>query len=337
MGELARTAIFRGSRIESSRLFGMSQQGDPLESFLAFLQTQSSQAIQTCERVVFGESLNEQDYLQIYEDLDITLLLKLVQLRLRRHELVLPRPVVILSSASDLAQYVDDYSSRQDHVHLVVGSWLQFSSSRQLVNLADKVSSSSEFDRVRPVLVGPSLDDLMSISGQGEVGKLSSLLVELKDSGVRRFRATKSIEFARLLRASGFPVSLCSPLDAFPSSFEFVDHLMELRKSQLLAIPGCVWEPGLINWNPLSRADANLNLLLLRALALGSLMMDGKVSVRASSRYFSMEALRLAHLFGATSLGVAAVDSPTEAQLGFLPISSFDPTFFESRRQACSS
>jgi len=318
MGNLARSAIFRGGIVESKRLLG-DRSCAAMEAFLALLQYKPDDVVRVADKILAKEDLNESDLLTLYTRFDISLLLKLVELRLKPGPLTAPEPVTLMGQANSSPAF--NYPLPQDRdssLYLVLGG-----AELSERDLFEQLSGVSPGEASSLVLVGPSLEELLIASGQSKIIGLEEILDALRAAGVSRFRATSSLEFAAVLKRSGCPVTLCSPLDLLYSPRVFVRHLMEVRDSGILSGAGSVWEPGLLRWNSSLRANLDLNLSLLKALTLGAIIFDGTVPVRASSRYFSIDALRLSHLFGADSLGVAALNLPTVTGLGFLPISAF--------------
>jgi len=332
MGSLARSAIFRGGLVESNRLFG-ERSGSAMEAFLALLQYKSDDVVRVAEKLLAKENLNESDLLTLYTGFDVSLLLKLVELRLEPKPLAAPDPVTLMCQANNPSALNYPLPHRRSSSLYIVLGRQELSQSALYEQLSSANSLGAAFELV---LVGPRLEELLVAEGKTEIEGLEDLLAALKAAGVGRFRATTSLEYAATLKRLGFPVTLCSPLDLFYSPRVFVRHLMEVRDSGILSGAGSVWEPGITNWHSTLRANLDLNFNLLKALTLGAIVFDGAVPVRASSRYFSIDALRLSHLFGANSPGVAAINLPTVTDLGFLPLSAFEEIGVSGRVDRCA-
>jgi hypothetical protein len=115
---------------------------------------------------------------------------------------------------------------------------------------------------------------------------------------------------APTVQAAGFPLSILTNILEFESTGELARELFRVHELSLEQAVE-VWMPGYETRSSRSRAGAERAIReqqLLRLLAVGSLTLSKVPFFRASSRYFSVDALRMAARFGANDFGFGAVN-----------------------------
>lgn len=197
--------------------------------------------------------------------------------------------------------------------------------------LAEKVAPIIErLSKVRPGLtfLAPRLEDLIAavcasrpISfAKGYDKQIETTLSQLRQVGFQVLNSARVRQELTLLGEMGFRTTVYTDLYDYLSTRELAEELLSVANlfqssnSRRLTIE--VWGAALRRYSYASLPeDAVRDFQLLRILAVGSLVLPLVPAIRASSRYFSLQALTLAQYCGANDLGYAALDEFTAAAL----------------------
>lgn len=325
MSKVAKSGIFGGIRLQADAI--AAAEGDILSSAFFWRALRAEGVSHLVAVLLEGDrSLNADEIEHLFVSCSVPTILKLVSLVSTPVVSSSPLAVRLLSGV----QYDDEeVPAGRNSAQLIAiqgeaGWWLRSEVMSQLPVVASRFPTGE--------IVGPRFEELARLCGAADLEGLEdrpeicSTLETFVQAGVRRFRATQSFEVARFLHSRGIPVTLTLCVDQYRSLSQLVRALVELSQLSLDGDTCFVWEVGIRAWRKSARQDPSLNLLLLRTMAIGSLLLAHLPVVRrASSRYFSKESLSLARHFGANELGAGAIDAFTSESLGFLPDSELAP------------
>ena len=165
-------------------------------------------------------------------------------------------------------------------------------------------------------LVAPNAEDIAAQLGEssddvGSLGKQSrfyEVLQELRVLGFGRIRSSYDVGYLPFVKEAGFQTGVLADVR---HSDRFVEDLLSVRR--LAQRQQCIdaWSPGISTGKRTLKDKQIYEGRLLRALALGAVTLRDVETIRASSHCFSLQALSMAHLFGATDLGFGAFDQTT--------------------------
>jgi hypothetical protein len=249
--------------------------------------------------------------------------MKLVEIKHQEEECQAPQPLVMLPLSSWTSRYDSDkvVELSQDllkgirHKQLrVVIDELDFEKlDHELFVLLREISSC----RPGMTLVGPSVDDVVSwvVSGasekrQGE--RFEDLLQKMRRAGLGRLMPASMVDVLKSVRDAGFPASLVTNISEYGSPLELAKELLrvnDISREQ----PIDVWVPA-YDYGMKARSSTQnpaLDFQLLRVLAVGTLCLNAIPYRRASTRYFSMDAIEFSRYCGANDFGFGAVNELT--------------------------
>jgi hypothetical protein len=209
------------------------------------------------------------------------------------------------------------------------------------------LEAASVLMKLRPdlVFVGPTVDELiawaLAIPSRDPLGltrnpQFEEILAYIKNLGLHRLRPCSVLEVAPSVKAAGFPLSMLTNLADFTTPAELAREIFrihELSVSQQIE----VWVPGFESPQPAQRAGVERAIRehqLLRTLATGALALTRIPFYRASSRYFSLDALRMAARFGANDFGFGAVNAQSAKLLQIEPIETLQRALQEKAAEA---
>lgn len=323
MGALARLGIRNGKKVPLADLpaVGRAQQLSP---FVRACFGRYGFA-RVAERILDRHPLSSKDIEALLVRAPLPVLMKLVELKGVPENVRSPQPLLVLplstwvaeSGAEDAREKADKMIAQFAAVQpRIVLDLLSASESHFAVM---SVAGSLMQKNAQHVFVGPTVDELISWvlampsrdpQGRLKTPQLEEVLSEIKRLGLHRLRPCSVVEVAPTVQAAGFPLSILTNLLEFESSGDLARELFrvhELSLEQSLE----VWMPGFETRDPRPRAGAERAVReqqLLRLLAVGALTLSKVPFFRASSRYFSIDALRMASRFGANDFGFGAVN-----------------------------
>ncbi|MBN8549410.1 MAG: hypothetical protein J0M12_08860 [Deltaproteobacteria bacterium] len=321
MGSLAKIGIAAGRIVPVAEIPGHSAAPSLSEFSRSCLSRFGFARI--ADRVCDGAPLNVRDVETLLSKASLPVLMKLVEIKRCSEGYAAPLPLVLLPLASWSARYdstkILELSEgllrgiRHKHLRVVIDELDYSKLDGELFSVLREISSC----RPGVTLVGPSVDDVVSwvvSATQNERGlkKFEALLHRLRDAGLGRLMPTSMVDVLKTVHEAGFPASLVTNVSEFSSPLELAKELLrvnEIAQGQ----PIDVWVPGY----QISRASSSLisrsalNFQLLRVLAVGSLCLDAVPHRRASTRYFSVDALQFARYCGANDYGFGAVNELT--------------------------
>lgn len=151
---------------------------------------------------------------------------------------------------------------------------------------------------------------------------LRSILRELRHAGFERCPSAASLDEAMVMHESGFPVIFRTILRSNRSNRSVAFELCELERFS-------GEHQAVHTWLPSYSAEGGgagpvQDLRLLHVLAVAALVLRNVPYKRLSSRYASLDAVRLAAAFGANDFGLGAADQETEQRFGFSRIEELD-------------
>ena len=326
---LARVGIHNGQRVAVEGLLATMQQ-PYLDDFAEGLLSQQG-FMRIARKVMEGEQLSVPEIGLLLDKASMPVLMKLVSLCGGPARPLQVTPAVVLplrlwlDFKSDLRQ-VSDLACEmlvgieREEVQVTFDELRFASLTLPVRRLIETIA------RCRPglTLVGPSNLDLAAecgnLSGCDEsLGKeLSRRLEFLRDLGFRRLRSSSERRYLDYLHELGFETSLLSDVTKYRSHIELAEDLLEINQLSGSERSLQVWMPGK-NWSggPAKRfaVDQLFEFQVLRVLAIGRLILSNIPKIRASSSFLSLEAMGLAHHFGANDLGFGAFDRPTRDYL----------------------
>jgi len=276
------------------------------------------------EKVIAGRPLSVEDAEQVATHATLPVLLKLVELKRVSHDVVEPLPAVLLPVRRWLTRFgiprtVELALQTLEHLPYprmrVSLEWPDFAAFTETLEIVKAIATV----RKGLVFVGPSLEEVVSAlrSSCGSVPvddqhrAVEAALHAMREAGFQHLRATESRRTIKFLTEHGFPGCLISEVDRDPSARGLVHELCEIRRLIGDGVYVETWCPGVSK-----QVAGYTDLLLLRALALGTLFLDEVPFRRASSRFFSAEGFEFARMCGANDFGFGAVDQRTARFLG---------------------
>lgn len=321
MGSLAKIGIASGKLVPVEDVPGFS----PSPSFSEFSRACLSRFgfARIAERVCDGASLNVRDVEMLLSKASFPVLMKLVEIKHRDATFAAPQPLVMLPLSSWAARY-DSTRILELSQGLLRG--IRHKQLRVVIDELDYSKLDGElFDVLREIsacrpgmtLVGPSVDDVVSwvlsaAANDSGLKKFENLLHKLREAGLGRLMPASMVDLLKTVHEAGFPASLVTNVSEFSSPLELAKELLrvnEIAQEQ----PIDVWVPGyhVPRGSSAMLSRSALNFQLLRVLAVGSLCLDAVPQRRASTRYFSVEALQFARFCGANDYGFGAVNELT--------------------------
>ncbi len=327
MGKLAQSAILGGKRVPLEQLPAV--QDEHIGSAFLWKAFERSGIRDIAEKIFYCQPLLEDDITRLLEGTSLPVLMKLVELQ-GEHEVIEPVPVLCvpfarwcqestlqaaiarLSTIPQMVPYTDCrvvFDSFEYHLWNV-------DFFEQMVTLKQEHSSLS--------FVGPSIEEVLGwLKSRGVEStslltlKLRAILHKLRGVGFSRLKATASSASVRVLIDAGFPVSLRTPIDIFPTNRELARELYRINSLSGVNQHIQLWVPEIRGDQGLQKRSPLGDIALLRALAVASVALPQVPFRRASSRELSVEAFAFSRLCGANEFGVGAVDEMTAHTLEF--------------------
>lgn len=321
MGSIAKLGIVSGKLVPISDVPGHRAPA-PLTEFSRACLSRFGFA-RIADRIADGLSLGVRDVEMLLSKASLPVLMKLVEIRHGADECVEPLPLVVLP----LSTWVSRYCPTQ--ILELSQGLLRSIGHKQLRVVIDEIDYSKldgelfavlrEISTCRPgvTLVGPSVDDVVSwvvsAASRGddrELGKFEKLLHRLREAGVGRLQPSSVVDVLKTVREAGFPASLVTNVTEFTSALDLSKELLrvnDIAKQQ----PIDVWVPGYSAGAVSASSRSSMDFRLLRVLAVGTLCMDAVPYRRASTRFFSVNAIQFSRFCGANDFGFGAVNEIT--------------------------
>lgn len=319
MGKLARFGIAGGERV-SVRTLGCLPVPIPTDEFVErAIRELGFDSIRA--RVVARQSLEVPAVEELLLRAPLAVLMKLVEFGAQATARVAPTPIVAVSLSGEEPISPVDYLVQIEHPAVEV--LLDRMNLDELGDGLEARIAAIAGARAGLTLVGPAAEDiLLWLQMRGRSSRklhnltLSDVVRRLRDAGVNRLRACRDISALTEVNAVGIGQSFCTAIDRFLKPRLLAEHLVSIDALSKREGLVNVWFPGFSRTcqnYPL--AGAALDLLMLRMLAVGTIALPAITRRRASSRYMSIEAFKVAHLCGANDFGFGAIDGPTEHTL----------------------
>ncbi len=323
MGSLAKFGIIGGKAVLLDSVPGLGRSQSKEDFARSCLAKFGFSRI--ADRVAAGLPLNMRDIEMLLTKASLPVLMKLVELGHPGEEVTPPEPLVMLPLSSWSARYqpteILELSQgllkgiRHKNVRVVIDEIDYDKLDGELFEVLREISA------CRPgiTMVGPSVDDLVtwmvssaSRQSEGESPRFENVLHRLKDAGLERMMPSSVVDVLKTVREAGMPASLMTNVLGFSTPLELAKELMHVNEiAQQLPID--CWMPGFDESKlPARMPDrGTLDFQLLRLLAVGSLCLPSIPYRRASTRYFSMEAIQFSRHCGANDFGFGAVNEMT--------------------------
>jgi hypothetical protein len=336
MGRLATFGIIGGKRAPVDELVSRGE----LDRFAQKVFEQH-RVLEIAEKVRDGEPLNIRDFTRLLRRASIPILLKLVEVRGRR-PFYAPTPAVLLPFSHWAEQYgVAESIDRSrwfleqvetDELRVVLDAVHTLHMKDTFLEAMGKILD------VRPglTLVGPSAEELVH-RVTVEEGKRDfthvravrfvQLLSELRESGVTGLRPASTTNLMKFVNLAGFQPLLTTPVDGYGYAEHLAETLHEINRQSGEQQIIRAWAPCIKRSLASSVSQSARDMVLLRALAVGAIGLMNVPCIRASSRFFSLDALKVATLFGANDAGVGAANNETASQLLLLPFKTLVSAF----------
>jgi len=320
VGDLARIGIRGGKKTPVSGLHMAGSHGDIDEFSRDILRRYDYEEI--ADKILSNTPLNFRDVFRLFADATFPIQLKLVELRGCKPTYKSPSPVVLLPLGSWFRQF-DDVS-----ILSLASNFLQNVQQDQFFVVFDEINYECLDGRFgelareilisRPglSLIAPSAEDIISwiVRHDGmsspaiQIVKLVRLLGLLKKAGFSHLCPSSKPELVKLVHQAGFPAHMITYIDQFDTMDGLAKELLDIN--ELSGVCGMVdlWSPGLSSGRAKGLSYAPVDVLLLCTLAVGTLCLDNVPARRASSSFFSLDALTLAPYCGANDFGLGAVD-----------------------------
>lgn len=332
MGKLARVGIVQGKLValEQVRRQGSLCLADRFWRKIF----EKSGLLEVAERVAQAEELNRSQLIHLVQEATLPILMKLVSLNNRRERIVHPQPIIYLPIADWLTS-----SGLHNSIDLALKNLSQFTLTdlrvavdRFNVSLLNRgiLRVLKEVMRKRPGLqwVGPSLESIIQemqkdvgISEEVDARDVDHLLWQMRQAGVTRLRPSRRQYYHALLEEPGLQQGVVTDLDVGHDANSIIEELLAVDALALNA--GCIdlWMPGRFSiTSGLRKKSGASDVELLRYLAIGSLVLRNVKYIRATTCYFSLQAVKLAPHYGANDLGFGALDTTTALSLDLEPI-----------------
>lgn len=338
----AKFSVVEGGRGKPFRL------GEGVDTLDAFTERALKQFgfLKIAHKIIEGERLDVGDVHTLLSRAGLPVLMKLVHLKkpyVKRHDLSITPAVVLplslwLKFESDLDQaytLASDLikSISSDEVHVAFDSLLPGDLTPPVRSLIVLLG------RIRPgvSLVGPKVEEIVQVLHGGsirpvitpsETHQLSSILEDYRTIGITRLQSSTYHPALKITHDLGWSNGWTSSINSCNSYRDLAQELWNLNAFYVDAGLINVWSPGLSverfrKAHELSSFDQGVNdLQLLRVLAVGTLLFEKTDQIRASGRYFSLEAMSIAHYLGANDLGFGAFDKHTLEVLHLKPFES---------------
>jgi len=324
MGNVARRGIIDGRKVALTEVEDVPEIAVPIDSFTRECLSRYG-FLQVAEKILQHERLTILEITDLLREASLPLLMKLVELKCGELLYREPVPVVVLplpqwiKDSDELTAYERSVEFLRDIEYPQLGVVVEDIDYSRLDS--DFIDLVKDIVKSRPglTLVGPRPESILGWLSEGaspgkksvQFGDLVELTTSLKKAGFKRLRPTSRLELVELMHGIGFPTGLTTYIDRFATAEELayeLFHIDEVSRNKGIID---LWIPGL------SSRSTELHLLgtqdykILRALAVGTLILEGITWRRAISRYLSFDAIRIARLFGANEFGVSAVDGFT--------------------------
>lgn len=318
MGVIARTGISGGERVALERLGCRSE---PDTGTFGYRSLHRLGFGPIARHVSTGRPLAVAEIHTLLTKAPLAVLMKLVELRASTTPVRPATPIVVLPlgqwGALPPAAVVERASAlltRIEYPALQV-----FLDDLDLDRLGGELESIiTAIAACRPglTIVGPAAEDILTWlhgpRGRPAGVTLTGITAALRAAGVHRLGASHELGAVQQIRSADFSGSLCLDLDRARDPGALAAAIA--ATGSVAASERCieVWFPGL------SRESGRhcfpgvaLDLLMLRVLAIGTVAIPHVPYRRASNRYLSLDAVRVAHLFGANEFGFGAIDGLT--------------------------
>ncbi|MDC0357609.1 hypothetical protein OAO01_02250 [Oligoflexia bacterium] len=332
MGNVARIGIVGGRKVPINGVRRVNGRGD-LNSFSKNI-LKHYRFDEVADKILSDFPLDVSDIARLLTEAPFPLLLKLIELRCCPPVRKAPTPVVLLPLASWCRQF-DDAS-----VLSLASNFLRNVSQKEVCVVFDELDFLALEGRLgelikeilicRPglSLIAPSAEEIVSwiVMREGssasavQVVKLVRILGQLKRAGFSHLSPTMNLEYMKLVKQAGFSTCLTTCVDQFDVFEDLAQELSQIRELSGPADIVDLWGPGVSGCGRTSMSYASVDVILLHTLAVGALCLDRAVAIRASSSYFSLEAMTFAPHCGANDFGMGAADLGAAAYFNLQPL-----------------
>jgi hypothetical protein len=336
MGVLAKKGIFNGRKVPVEGMRTVAPQQLAL-SMLSRELLANAGLERVTDKIIMKEDLTPKDVELLWKSASLSALMKLVQLKYTNLAPLTYVPVLYVQvdeilkattpkqALSKISEKIDHYGSEQLRLWLSIRGFLEPSKEAyEFIALLHQ-----KYPSVR--LIAPSCSRIIAeIAAQSRVAPgitsgspAAAVIQQLSEIGIYRLAESGCKEALVECHRLNMPNHIVSRVTRLDST-AFIKEIFILRALNKKEEVVSSWSPGLEDFVVLNPSK---EFLVMKTLALGSLVLDNIPQRRLNSRALSLATLHLAPQLGSNTFIHAALDQRTSSALNLHLVDNLSPFF----------